>query len=153
MTTEDVDHFRAIGRTTGGIGDYFGGFSEVRGAHYRRGYDGELFHILAAEIVEAVHGASGNAQHLSGTNLDGCAVYRPGKHALDAVEDLLVGVVLMGRRRQLLPDRDENLEHRDASAGIIAGKQKSDPERTNLDGLFRRIGSGRTWLHNRLPLE
>ena len=111
MTAEDVHHFRGIGRAAGGGGDYLGGFSEVRGAHYRRGYDGELFHILTAEIIEAVHRASGDAQRLPGTNLDGLAVNRPGKDALDTVEDLLVGIVLVGRRRQLLPNRNENLEH------------------------------------------
>jgi len=41
--------------------DYFGRLAEVRGAHYRRGYDGELFHILAAEVVEAMHRASRDA--------------------------------------------------------------------------------------------
>ena len=42
MTPEDVHHFRAIGRaTTSGV-YYFGSFSEVRGAYYRGGYDGEL---------------------------------------------------------------------------------------------------------------
>src|SRR6266566_2634070 len=106
MTAEDVHHFRAIGRAAGGGGDDFGGFSEVRGAHYRRGYDGELFHILVAEIIEAVHRASGDAQRLPGTNLDGRAVNRPGKDTLDTVEDLLVGVVLVSRRRQLLPGGD-----------------------------------------------
>src|SRR5207248_8592512 len=109
MTAEDINHFRAIGRAAGGGGDYFGGFSEVCGAHYRRGYDGELFHILVAEIIEAVHRASGDAQRLPGTNLDGRAVNRPGKDAVDAIEDFLAGVVLMGRHCQLLPDRDETV--------------------------------------------
>jgi hypothetical protein len=57
------------------------------------------------------HGASGDAQRLPGTNLDGRAVNRPGKDALDTVEDILVGVVLVGRRHQLLPDRNDSLEH------------------------------------------
>jgi hypothetical protein len=127
MTAEDVHHFRAIGSAAGGGGDYFGGFAEVSGAHYRGGYHGELFHIHAAEVIEAVHRASGDAQRLPGTNLDGRAVNRPGKDALDTVEDFLVGIVLVGRRRQLLPDRDENLEDRDASPGIIAGEEESDP--------------------------
>ena len=78
MTAEDVHHFRAIGQCTCGGVDYFGGFSEISGAHVRRGYDGELLHILGAEIVEAVHRASGDAQRLPGTNLDGRAVNRPG---------------------------------------------------------------------------
>src|SRR6266567_2449870 len=127
MTAEEINHFRAIGRAATGGGDYFGGFSEVRGAHYRRGYDGELFHILVAEIIKAVHRATGDAQRLPGTNLDGRAVDRPGKDALDTVEDLLVGIVLVGGRRQLLADRDQNLEDRDAPAGIIAGEEESDP--------------------------
>jgi hypothetical protein len=111
MTAEDVHHSRAIGRAAGGGGDDFGGFSEVCGTHYRGRDDGELFHIFVAEIIEAVHHASGNAQRLPGTNLDGRAVNRLGKHTLDTVEDLLIGIVLVGRRRQLLPNRDENLEH------------------------------------------
>ena len=111
MTAEDVHHFRAIGCAAGGGVDYFGGFSEVCGAHYRRRYDDELFHILIAEIIEAVQRAPGDAQRLPGTNLDGRAVNRPGKNALDTVEDLLVGIVLVGWCRQLLPNRDENLEH------------------------------------------
>ncbi len=74
MTAEDVHHFRVIGRATGGGCDYFGGLSEVRRTHYRRGYDGELLHVLVAEIIEAVHRASGDAQRLPGTNLDGRAV-------------------------------------------------------------------------------
>src|SRR5512139_1459943 len=86
MTPEDLHHLRAVGRaTTGGGVDYFGGFAEVRGAHYRRGYDGELFHILSAEVVETVHRAPGDAQRLPRTNLDGSAVNRPGKDALDTV--------------------------------------------------------------------
>src|SRR5450756_3152452 len=100
MTPEDVHHLRAVGRAAGGGTDYFGSFAEVRGTHYRRGYDGELFHILDAEVVEAVHRASGDAQRFSGTHLDRRAVNRPGEDALDTVEDLLVGVVLVGRRRQ-----------------------------------------------------
>jgi len=66
-------------------------------------------------FIEAVHSASGDAQRLPRTNLDGPAVNRPGKDALDAVEDLLVGVVLVGRRRQLLPDGDENLDRKSAT--------------------------------------
>src|SRR5271167_2842407 len=126
MTAEDVHHFCAIGRPAGGGGEYFSGFSEVRGAHYRRAYNGELYHILFPEIIEAVHRASGDAQRLPGTNLDGRAINCPGKDALDTVENLLVGIVLVGRCRKLLSDRDENLEHRDAAAGIITGEQESD---------------------------
>jgi hypothetical protein len=61
MTPEDVQHLRVVGRAAGGGTDYFGSFAEVRRAHYRRGYDSELFHILAAEVIEAVHCASGDA--------------------------------------------------------------------------------------------
>src|SRR5215472_16130360 len=127
MTAEYFYHLRAVWWAAGGSVDYLGGLAEVCGPHDRRGYDGELFHILVAEIVEAVHRTSGDAQHLPRTNLDGRAVNRPGKDALDAVEDLLVCIVLVGRRRQLLPDRDEHLEDRDASAGIVTGEEESDP--------------------------
>src|SRR5438045_2459777 len=85
----------------------------------------------------------------TGTDLDGRAVNRPGKDTVEAVEDLPVGIILVGRRRQLLPDRNENFEHGDTSVGIIVGKEESNPQRTNLDGLFRSIYSGRTLLHSR----
>jgi len=74
-----------------------------------------------------VHRASGDAQRLPGTNLDGCAVNRPGKDSLDAVEDLFVGVVLVSRSRQLLASGDKNLEHRHAASRIISRKEKPDP--------------------------
>jgi hypothetical protein len=110
MTPEDVHHLRTIGRAASGTADHFSSFAKVRRAHYCRAYDGELFHILIAEVVEAVNRASGDAHCLSRTNLDGYAVNRPRKDALDTIENLLVGVVLVGGCRQLLPGRNENLE-------------------------------------------
>src|SRR6266852_328018 len=90
MTAKDVHHSRAIGRAAASCVDYFGGLAEVRGPHNRRGYDGELFDILVSEIIEAVHRASRDAQRLPGTHLNGRAVNRPGKDALNTVVDLLV---------------------------------------------------------------
>lgn len=55
MTPEDFRHVRTVGLAPGSSIDYFGSFAEVRGAHYRGAYDGELFHILAAEVIKAVH--------------------------------------------------------------------------------------------------
>src|SRR5205823_11887036 len=49
------------GRATASGVYYYGSFSEVRGAHYRGGYHGELPHILVAEIIEAVHRATRDA--------------------------------------------------------------------------------------------
>jgi hypothetical protein len=148
MTPEDLHHFRAVRRPAGGGTDYFGSFTEVRGAHYRRSYDGELFRIIAAEVIEAVHRTSGDAQRLPGANLDGRSVNRPGKDALDAVENLLVSIVLVSRRRQFLPGGDENLEHGSAPVGIIAREEEPNPYRTDLDALFRRIDSDRLLLHS-----
>src|SRR3974390_2117252 len=54
MTAEDLHHFRAVGRAASGGVNHFSGFPEVRRAHDRRGYDGELFRILVAQIIEAV---------------------------------------------------------------------------------------------------
>jgi hypothetical protein len=38
-------------------------------------------------------------KRMPGTNLDGRTVNRPGKDALDTVEDLLVDIILVGRCR------------------------------------------------------
>jgi hypothetical protein len=111
MPPEHISHLRAVGRAPGGRTDYFSGFAEVCGPHYRRGYEGELLHVLAAQVIETVHRPTWDAQRLPWTNRDGRAVNRPGKDTLDTVKDLLVGVVLISRRRQFLPDGDENLEH------------------------------------------
>jgi hypothetical protein len=96
MSPEYIHYLFAVWRASCGGVDYFGSFAEIRGTHDRRRDDGELFHSLAAEIIEAMHCAAGDAQRLPGTNLDGPAVDRPGKDALDTVKDLLVGIVLVG---------------------------------------------------------
>src|SRR2546423_1545039 len=93
MTPEYVHHLHAVRRAASGGADHFSSFAEVCGTHDRRGYDGELFHILAAEVIEAMDRASGDAQCLAGTNLDGRPLNRPGEDTLDTVENLLVGVV------------------------------------------------------------
>ena len=76
MTAEDVHHFRTIRWTSGYSVDYFGGLTEVRRAHDRRGYDCELSHILVAEIIKAVHRASGDAQRLPQTKKTMSAIPR-----------------------------------------------------------------------------
>ena len=147
MTPEDLRHLGAIGRATGGGIDYFRSLPEVCGAHYRRGYDSELFYILVTEIIKAVQRASRDTKRLPGTDVDWRAVNRPGQDTLDTVEDFFVGDIPVGWRHQLLPGGNENLEHRHAAVGIIARKEKPDPQRANLDDFFRRIDSGRTLLH------
>ena len=66
MTPEDVRHLRAVRRARGGGTDDFGRLAAGRGAQDRQGDDGELFHILAAEVIEAVHRAARDAQRLPG---------------------------------------------------------------------------------------
>ena len=127
MTPDDVSHLRAVGWAAGSRTDHFGSLAKVRGAHYRGRYDDKLFHILATEVIEAMHRASRDTQGLTGTNLDGHAINRPREDARDTVKDLLVGVVLVGRCRQLLPDGDEKLEHRHAAFGIIAREEEPNP--------------------------
>jgi hypothetical protein len=115
--------------------------------------NGELLRVLAAEVVKTVHRASGDAQRLSGTDLDWLAVNRPGKDARDTLQHLLVCVVLVRRRRQLLPGGDEYFKYRHAAVGIVAREKEPDSYRTNLNVLFRGIDPGRALLHNRPPLN
>ena len=70
MTAEDLHHFRSVRWAASGGIDCLSRFLEVCGAHYRRGYDGELFHIHAAELIKAVDRASRDEQRLPGTNLN-----------------------------------------------------------------------------------
>ena len=69
MLHEDLHHLRAVGRPTGSGIDYMCSFAEIGGAHYRRAYDGKLFHIRVAEVIKAVHRASRDAQRLPRANL------------------------------------------------------------------------------------
>lgn len=61
MTLEDSHHLRAVGRAATSGSDDFGRLAEVCRAHYRRRYDGELFDILATEVIEAMYRPSGDA--------------------------------------------------------------------------------------------
>ena len=151
VTPHDLRHFLAVGRAAGGGIDDLGCFAEICGAHDCGGYDDKLFRILAAKVVEAVRRAPWDAQCLPGTNLNGRAINRPSEDALDTVEGLLVGVVLVGWRRQLLSGGDEQLENGHAAVGIAAREKEPDPEWSNPDGLFRRIDPG-TVLLRKSPL-
>src|SRR5262249_44577934 len=127
VSTKYIYHLLAVRRTSCGGVDYLGSLSEICWTHDRWGYDGELFHILGTEIIEAVHRAAWDTQRLPRTNLDGPAVNRPGKHTLDAIENLLIGVILVGRGGQLLAHWHANLEHRRAPVRILARNEKADP--------------------------
>src|SRR5439155_18827767 len=50
-----------------------------------------------------VHRASGDTQCLPRTNLDRRAINRPGQDALDTVDNLLIGIVLVGRGANFCP--------------------------------------------------
>src|SRR5215472_1443545 len=136
MSPKYIHHLLAVWRTSSGGADYFRGFAEVRGPHDRRRNDGELFHVLAAEIVEAVYRAARDTKRLPGTNLDGCAVNRPCKDALDTIDNLLVSVVLVCRGGQLLPDWYAKLKYGCATVRMFTRNEEPDTEPTNLDGFF-----------------
>ena len=132
MPPEDLRHLLRVGRAARGA-DQFSRFAEVRRAHDCRGYDGELLGILSAEVIEAVHRASWDEQRLPRPHLDGRAVNRPGQDALDTVDDLLVGVVLVSGRRQLLSGGNDKLN-------TDALPWESLPVRR------KRISTGPTWM-------
>lgn len=126
MPPKDVHHLRPVRGATGGRPDDLGRFTEVCRPHDGRSYEGELFRIPGPIIVEAVHRPSLDTECLPGANLDWVSVYRPGENTLNSVEDLLVGIVLVVRCRLFLPGRNENLEHRRVTVGIITGEEKPD---------------------------
>src|SRR5437762_7097516 len=47
MSPKYIHHLLAVRRTSSGGAHYFRGFSEIRWAHDRGAYDGELLHVLA----------------------------------------------------------------------------------------------------------
>ena len=136
MSPKYLDHFLAVGRASCRDTDHFGRFAKVRRPHDRRRYDRELFHVIAAEIVEAVYRAARDTKRLPRTNLDGCPVNRPGKDAFDTIDNLLVSVVFVGRGGQHLPDWDAKLKHGCTAEGIFTGNEEADTYWTNLDGFF-----------------
>src|SRR5205814_593855 len=89
--------------------------------------------------------ATGNANSLARTHLDGLTTDRPGDHALYAVENLFVLVIHVGRRGKLLPGGNERLEHRNTAVGILAGQQEADRQWAEADRLFRRINGRGSW--------
>lgn len=81
-----------------------------------------------------MHRAPRDAQRLSGTNLDGSAVNRPGKDALDTLEDFLVSLALDAEDRNfnaedfLLSDfhrqiRSSHVTHVDGCALLLDGRE------------------------------
>ena len=64
--------------------------------------------------------------------------------ALGACRIAIGSSTVVGRRRQLLPDGDENLEHGHAAVGIIAREEEPDPSGPILmvssDGLTLVVG-------------
>ena len=85
--------------------------ARVRGSHDRRRYDGELFHILAAQIVEAVNRTARNTKSLAGTNLDGPPLNGPREDSFDTVENFFLSIVFVGWTCQLLLNGDGKLKH------------------------------------------
>ena len=111
MTPEDFCHLFAVWRAINRSVNYFGRLAQICRAHDRRADNDELLHILTAKVVKSVYRAWRYAQRLARTNLDGDAVNRPCKDTLYAIEDFLIGVILVGRRRQLLSCGGEKLEY------------------------------------------
>ena len=65
--------------------------------------------------------AAGNAERLSRPDVDLFSVDSPGRHPLDAVDGLFVMVVPMGRSRQALRARDNELKCRYAATRVLSG--------------------------------
>jgi hypothetical protein len=94
MTPENVHHLRSVGWTAASSRNYCSSFTEVLWPHNCWRYKDQLFHILASEVIEAVHRATGNAQRLPGADLNGGSVNRPSQDAFNPVKGLLIGFVL-----------------------------------------------------------
>jgi hypothetical protein len=113
-------HLLAVWWATSRSVDYFGRLAKVCRSHDRRTDNDELLRIPTAKVVKAVYRAPRYAQRLARANLDGDAVNSPCKYTLYAIEDFLIGVIFVGRRRKLLSCGGEELEYRYTVIRIIA---------------------------------
>jgi hypothetical protein len=83
------------------------------------GEDRKRLRVLVAVVLEAVDDAAPDAHRFPGTDVDRCAVDRPGEHADDSVDRLLVAVVAVRERHSGACGHIE-LEDRDRPSGVRA---------------------------------
>ena len=101
-----------------------GDLAEVVGAEDAGGDDRERLGVDVARVVELVDGAAGDAERLAGADVDRRALDRPGQHALEPVDRLLVAVVAVPGR-DLRAGRNVELEHRDRTARLARPRRRN----------------------------
>lgn len=109
-------------------------------------------------IVEAVHHPARDAKNIPRADVDLAPFYRPGEHALQAVDGFFIGVVAVSHRN-LRSGSHIELEHRNRAAGLTGFHQKTDGDlpKANLlaelswhsetSGGARDAGAGGCWHH------
>src|SRR5579862_3166540 len=101
--------------------------------------DGKRACALLTKIVEAVHRASRNREHVARANLGALSLDRESHHALEPIDCLFVGIVRV-RSRQFATCCHLELEHCESARRVFPFEQEPDFERTNPD-LFGHLFS------------
>src|SRR3954452_23678209 len=96
---------------------------EVFGAEQSGGDDAKYLRVNVAVVVEVVHRSTADAQRVAWSHVNGCAVNRPGRNALEAVHRLFEAIMTV-RGRHPAPRLDPGLEDRRAAARLAARDEK-----------------------------
>jgi len=88
------------------------------GAEDAGGDDGECLRVDVLGVVELVDGAAGDAERLTGADVDRNALDRPGQPSLEPVDRLLVAVVAVPGC-DLRAGRSVELEDRNRSSRLL----------------------------------
>src|SRR3954454_6382328 len=132
---------------------------EVFGAEQSGGDDAKYLRVNVAVIVEVVHRSTPDAQCVAWSHVNGRAVDRPSRNALEAVHRLFEDVMTM-RGRPPAPRLDTGLEDRRAPSGIAA--RDEEPHRRVADSdhfapharhASQLHGHARLRLSRKAPLE
>ena len=131
-----------VGRAAGSRIDESRQLPEIIGAQHAWGDHRQHRGFGAARVVEPVNGAAWNGQHLTGSDAVHPPLDRPGQHAPEPVDRLLVSVVAVGNGHAGVGGHVK-FEHRERAGCHGAFEQKPDFELSDPDRMD--AGSRELW--------